>query len=243
MTTGTVHVEGLLCDGAPSRHAPGSELTEGIIVNAPAARAVHLQNIRIVGMRAFDLAGWTDNHPDLVQCWACPRFVGIDGFTGESDYQGLQLCHTPGIPGSKPIVRATVRRVNVRPTNPTLHVSLWRARARRGTSSTRSTFSAEAVTASIKPWAAGSDTSPYGTARVTAGSSCPAAAEPSKARATTPYAATTCGGRARRTTLPGGSFSGFRLAATSCRRAAQGRPTGPPDTARPRARRHSSERR
>ena len=182
-----------------------ARLTEGIIVNAPAARAVHLQNIRIVGMRAFDLAGWTDNHPDLVQCWACPRFVGIDGFTGESDYQGLQLCHTPGIPGSKPIVRATVRRVNVRPTNPTLHVSLWRARARRGTSSTRSTFSAEAVTASIKPWAAGSDTSPYGTARVTAGSSCPAAAEPSKARATTPYAATTCGGRARRTTLPGAS--------------------------------------
>ena len=155
-------------------------------------------------MRAFDLAGWTDNHPDLVQCWACPRFVGIDGRRRER-LPGGQLCHTPGIPGSKSIVRATVRRVNVRPTNSTLHVSLWRARARRGTSSTRSRFRRRPLRPR-SPWAAGSDTSPYGTARVTAGSSCPAAAEPSKARATTPYAATTCGGRARRTTLPEGPF-------------------------------------
>ena len=202
-------------------------------MNAPAARPCTSRTSGSSGC-AFDLADGPNNHPDLVKCWACPRFVRIDGFTGESDYQGLQLCHTPGIglEADRPGDRSSRQRASDEPDPPREPLAC--------SGETRYEFDQvyvfgggrygldQAVGCRVghEPvWHCESDGRQF----------VPAAAEPSKARATTPYAATTCGGRARRTTLPGRSLSGFRLAATSCRRAAQGRPTGPPDTARPQA--------
>lgn len=82
--TGTVHVEGLLIDDR------GGDLSEGIQINAPAAR-VQLVNVRVDGVHARDQVDFTDNHPDLVQPWGGARELRIWGFTGSSAYQGIFL--------------------------------------------------------------------------------------------------------------------------------------------------------
>jgi hypothetical protein len=80
---GIVHVEGLRIDG------PG--LSEGIQMGEPYGATVHLENIYIAHVRARDRAGFGDNHPDLVQTWAGPKRLLIDGLTGTTDLGGLTL--------------------------------------------------------------------------------------------------------------------------------------------------------
>ncbi|GAA2721776.1 hypothetical protein [Cellulomonas aerilata] len=74
--TGTVHVEGL--------HITGPGLEEGINIDAAQA-TVQLQNIRVDLVHGYE-AG---HHADVIQTWAGPRILRVDGLTGHTQYQGL----------------------------------------------------------------------------------------------------------------------------------------------------------
>jgi hypothetical protein len=85
--TGTVHVEGLYLHGA--------DLNEGIDIGQPLGATVQIQNVRIENVHARDpdpVSGIpSSTHPDVVQTWAGPRRLLIDGLTGTTDYQGFFL--------------------------------------------------------------------------------------------------------------------------------------------------------
>jgi hypothetical protein len=83
--TGIVHIEGLLISGA---------LSEGIDLSEPAARAVQLQNVRIEAVEGTR----GSNHADVIQTWAGPRSLRIDGLSGSTNYQGLFLLPTQHAP-------------------------------------------------------------------------------------------------------------------------------------------------
>ena len=87
--TGTVHIEGLKMTG---------QLSEGINLAQPDGATVQLQNIVI------DLVeGSRDgHHADLVQTWAGPRRLRIDGLTGTSDYQAMFLQPNEFLDGPEP---------------------------------------------------------------------------------------------------------------------------------------------
>jgi hypothetical protein len=106
--TGTVHVEGLLIDDS------GGALSEGIDVNAPEA-IVQLENVRVERLHARDEAGFSDNHPDLIQSWAGPAELRVDRFTGTTDYQGFYLAPQE-LGGRSQPRRIDLRRVNVETT-------------------------------------------------------------------------------------------------------------------------------
>jgi hypothetical protein len=77
--TATVHIDGL--------HVTGSALFDGIVLDQRLGATVQLQNIRIDtvhGSRSGD-------HADLVQTWAGPVLLRIDGLTGRTTYQGFFL--------------------------------------------------------------------------------------------------------------------------------------------------------
>jgi hypothetical protein len=79
--TGTVHIEGVAFTSSTG------SLSEGLNISAPAAR-VTVQNVRIlvplVGSKAY-------NHADALQSWNGPRWLGVDGFTATTGYQGMFL--------------------------------------------------------------------------------------------------------------------------------------------------------
>jgi hypothetical protein len=77
--TGTVHIEGLLISG--------SRLREGINFDQRQGAVVQLVNVRI------DLVhgSYESNHADVLQSWAGPRILRVDGLTASSTYQGLFL--------------------------------------------------------------------------------------------------------------------------------------------------------
>jgi len=79
--TGIVHIEGLLLSGA---------LSEGINLSEERADAVQLQNVRVESVRGSR----DSNHADVVQTWAGPRRLLVDGLTGATTYQGLFLLPT-----------------------------------------------------------------------------------------------------------------------------------------------------
>ena len=87
--TGTVHVEGVLIDGA------GASQLDGVDVSAPQA-TVQLENLRIVGIHG----GVSSFHADVVQPWGGAHDLRIDRLTGQSNYQGLMLPDTTGPIGS-----------------------------------------------------------------------------------------------------------------------------------------------
>ena len=100
-STGVVHVEGLLLHG--------EDISEGIQINAPDA-VVQLQNVAVLGLRARDQVGFTDNHPDVVQTFGNVRHLRIDRLTGTTDYQGLFLSATYNGPAHGPV---DLKRVNI----------------------------------------------------------------------------------------------------------------------------------
>jgi hypothetical protein len=115
---GTVHVEGLQIDG------PG--LSEGIQMEQHYGATVRLQRIFVGRLRARDTQNFTDNHPDVVQTWAGPKRLLIDGLTGTTDYQGLflaptQLCQTEACRPSN----WDLRNIDIRGTE-TARVLLWK---------------------------------------------------------------------------------------------------------------------
>jgi hypothetical protein len=81
--TGTVHVEGL--------RIGGSDLGEGIDLDQRKGATVQLVNLKIGTVTARDSKHFTDTHPDLVQTWAGPKRLRIDGLQGRTGYQGLFL--------------------------------------------------------------------------------------------------------------------------------------------------------
>lgn len=77
--TGTVHVEGL--------KIAGEGLGEGINLDQREGAVVQLQNIW-VGEVFGEVEG---HHGDLVQVWAGPAELRVDGLTGSTSYQGFFL--------------------------------------------------------------------------------------------------------------------------------------------------------
>ncbi|WP_299033003.1 hypothetical protein [uncultured Pseudokineococcus sp.] len=76
--TGTVHVEGVRMSGP---------LSEGINLGQPDGATVQLQNIVVE-----HVTGERDgHHADLLQTWAGPERLRVDGLSGSTDYQGVFL--------------------------------------------------------------------------------------------------------------------------------------------------------
>jgi hypothetical protein len=96
--TGTVHVEGVLINGAVA----GSQ-SDGIAVNAPEA-TVQIQNVRMEGLRGT----YTVNHADVFQPWGGVREYRIDRLSGSTNYQGIQVRRDLGAIG-----RGTIRNADV----------------------------------------------------------------------------------------------------------------------------------
>jgi hypothetical protein len=97
--TGTVHVEGVLIDGAG----------DGILVNAPQAR-FQIENVRIsVSAPNHD---FSLNHPDVIQTWSGPAEMRIDRMTASSDYQGFYWYRDTSVSGTVLPSRVIQKRVN-----------------------------------------------------------------------------------------------------------------------------------
>ncbi len=77
--TGTIHVEGL--------RISGEDLAEGINLDQAEGATVVLQNIHVATVH-----GSRDgHHADVLQTWAGPARLRVDGLTGSTEYQGLFL--------------------------------------------------------------------------------------------------------------------------------------------------------
>lgn len=100
--TGTVHVEGVLIDGA------GGGEGDGITLNAPRA-VVQIENVRIVGLRGSEQG----THADAIQPWGGVRELRIDRLSASSHFQGLQLPVAMG-----PIGSALIRVTDLRALSP-----------------------------------------------------------------------------------------------------------------------------
>lgn len=76
--TGTIHIEGVRLSG---------ELSEGIDLDQRAGGTVQLQNIFVDTVQGTREA----NHADVIQSWAGPDVLRIDGLQGSTTYQGFFL--------------------------------------------------------------------------------------------------------------------------------------------------------
>jgi hypothetical protein len=88
--TGTVHIEGVRLSG------PG--LVEGIDLAEGSGAVVQLQNIWVDEVHGSQ----STNHADLIQTWAGPRHLRIDGFVGKTGYQGFFLLPNQHFRGAPP---------------------------------------------------------------------------------------------------------------------------------------------
>ena len=89
-TTGTIHIEGI--------HITGKGLHEGFnIAEREPGCIVQLQNIRVELLHG----SFSKNHADVIQSWAGPAELRIDGLTGLSEYQGFFLLPNQHFPLDK----------------------------------------------------------------------------------------------------------------------------------------------
>lgn len=105
--TGTVHVEGVLIDN------PDRTEFDALVIAAPDA-TVQLQNIRVEGLRGFQNS-W---HADILQPWGGVQSLRVNGLTGVTGYQGIQLSSLKG-----QIKDISLRRVNLRSIDPQIWTS------------------------------------------------------------------------------------------------------------------------
>jgi hypothetical protein len=77
--TGTVHVEGV--------RITGPRLQEGIDLAQSRGATVQLQNVHVATVHGSQ----EGHHADLLQTWAGPRRLYVDGFVGSTTYQGFFL--------------------------------------------------------------------------------------------------------------------------------------------------------
>jgi hypothetical protein len=88
--TGTIHIEGV--------RFSGPRLMEGIDLNEPRGATVELENIYIDTVHG----SYTTNHADLIQSWAGPRRLLVDGLMGSTQYQGFFLLPNQLLKGPAP---------------------------------------------------------------------------------------------------------------------------------------------
>lgn len=93
--TGTVHIEGVLIEGA------GDSQFDGIDVAAPRA-TVDIENVRVENVRGT----YHGVHGDVVQPWGGVKRLRIDRLSASSNYQGLTLKEDLGPIGSMVVSRA-----------------------------------------------------------------------------------------------------------------------------------------
>jgi hypothetical protein len=77
--TGTVHIEGV--------RFTGSDLLEGFDLSEPLGATVEFEHVYVATVHGSQ----STNHADLIQTWAGPRRLLVDGFVGSTDYQGFFL--------------------------------------------------------------------------------------------------------------------------------------------------------
>jgi len=77
--TGTVHIEGV--------RFTGLHLTQGIDLSEARGAVVELEHVYFATVHG----SFHTNHAELIQSWAGPRRLLIDGLTGSTTYQGLFL--------------------------------------------------------------------------------------------------------------------------------------------------------
>lgn len=77
--TGTVHVEGVAITGEGLREGINLDQREGAIVQ--------VQNVRVDTVRGSE----EGHHADVIQTWAGPKELRVDGLSGSTTYQGLFL--------------------------------------------------------------------------------------------------------------------------------------------------------
>jgi hypothetical protein len=110
--TGTVHVEGLQISGAG--------LEEGIDLDQRRGAVVQLQNIRVETVQGSKAT----NHADVLQTWAGPRQLLVDGLTGSTQYQGMFMLPTQHFDGPQP-ERFDFRRMDLHGVGASAYL-LWR---------------------------------------------------------------------------------------------------------------------
>lgn len=110
--TGTIHVEGVSIGGLG--------LSEGINLSEPQGR-VQLRNLHIGPIRART---GVETHPDVVQSWAGPRVLRIDGLSAITDYQGIFL--QPQAYGPVDVQRVDLRNIDITGTSRSAYL-LWQA--------------------------------------------------------------------------------------------------------------------
>jgi hypothetical protein len=98
--TGTVHVEDLAITG--------QGLKEGIDLDQRLGATVQLRNIRIDTVHG----SYESNHADVLQTWAGPMVLRIDGLTASTTYQGFFLLPRQFTPGAN-IGTWDFRNVNI----------------------------------------------------------------------------------------------------------------------------------
>lgn len=87
--TGTLHIEGVRLSG---------DLAEGIDLDEQQGATVQLENIlvdRVTG-------SYADNHADVLQGWAGPNILRVDGLQGSTTYQGFFLLPNQHFAGPPP---------------------------------------------------------------------------------------------------------------------------------------------
>jgi hypothetical protein len=87
--TGTIHLEGV--------RFTGTQLMEGLDLQEPKA-TVELENIYFATVHGT----YTTNHADLIQTWAGPKRLLIDGLYGTTQYQGFFLLPNQHYSGPAP---------------------------------------------------------------------------------------------------------------------------------------------
>lgn len=99
---GTTYIEGVRFLSTTA-----GALTEGIDIASPGARVV-LQNIAITGALT---GSYATNHADIVQAWAGPAVLQIDGLSASTRYQGFFLL--PNQHDSSPVYDWSFHRVSL----------------------------------------------------------------------------------------------------------------------------------
>jgi hypothetical protein len=88
--TGTMHLEGV--------RITGPALEEGIDIDQRKGATVQLQNLWLGTVHG----SYRTNHADLIQTWAGPRRLRIDGLVGTTQYQGFFLLPNQFLRGPRP---------------------------------------------------------------------------------------------------------------------------------------------
>ncbi len=88
--TGTIHIEGV--------RFTGPQLMEGFDLSESDKATVELENIYIDKVHG----GFTTNHADLIQTWAGPGRLLVDGLWGSTQYQGFFLLPNQHYDGPPP---------------------------------------------------------------------------------------------------------------------------------------------